>query len=72
MEREVLGELTELARYEVPKKIMLLEHDFTVESGDLTPTLKVKRRVVEKKYQREIDAVYTDASKRISVMSSGI
>lgn len=63
MEREVLDQLTELAKYEVPKKILLLEHDFTVESGDLTPTLKVKRRVVEKKYQREIDALYEDAAK---------
>jgi long-chain acyl-CoA synthetase len=73
MEKEVLSELSELAKYEVPKKILLLEHDFTVESGDLTPTLKVKRRVVEKKYQREIDAIYDDAAKgRISEMSSGI
>ncbi len=63
MEQEVQGELQELAKYERPKKILLLEHDFTIESGDLTPTLKVKRRVVEKKYQREIDALYEEAEK---------
>lgn len=63
MEKEVLATLTELAKYEMPKKVLLLEHDFTIESGDLTPTLKVKRRVVEKKYQREIDAAYADADK---------
>jgi long-chain acyl-CoA synthetase len=61
VEREVLGMLDGLARYETPKKIMLLELDFTVESGDLTPTLKVKRRVVERRYQREIDALYLEA-----------
>ncbi len=65
MEQEVLGALTGLASYEMPKKLLLLEHDFTIESGDLTPTLKVKRRVVEKKFQREIDALYQDAEKEM-------
>ncbi|MFI5279835.1 MAG: AMP-dependent synthetase/ligase [Gemmatimonadales bacterium] len=60
MEREVMEPLADLAKYEIPKKILLLENDFTIESGDLTPTLKVKRRVVEKKYQREIDALYQE------------
>ena len=60
MEREVGKMLTELARYETPKKILLLEHDFSIENGDLTPTLKVRRRIVEKKYQRQIDALYAD------------
>jgi long-chain acyl-CoA synthetase len=61
MEREVMAPLAGLAKYEMPKKVLLLEHDFTIESGDLTPTLKVKRRVVEKKYQRQIDALYQEA-----------
>jgi len=60
MEREVFRQLEGLARYEMPKKVMLLEHDFSIESGDLTPTLKVRRRVVEKKYQRKIDALYAE------------
>ena len=60
MEREVGKMLTELAKYETPKKILLLEHDFSIENGDLTPTLKVRRRIVEKKYQRQIDALYAD------------
>jgi long-chain acyl-CoA synthetase len=67
MEREVMEPLAELAKYEMPKRILLLEHDFTIESGDLTPTLKVKRRVVEKKYQREIDAIYQEAEKEGAV-----
>jgi long-chain acyl-CoA synthetase len=60
MEREVLKTLTGLATYETPKKVLLLERDFSIESGDLTPTLKVRRRVVERKYQRQIDALYRE------------
>ena len=62
MEREVFRQLEGLAKYEMPKKVMLLEHDFSIESGELTPTLKVRRRVVEKKYQRKIDALYAEGA----------
>jgi long-chain acyl-CoA synthetase len=58
MEREVMGSLRELAKFEMPKKVILLENDFTIEAGELTPTLKVKRRVVEKRYKDLIDRVY--------------
>ena len=60
MEREVLKMLHDVASYETPKKILLLENDFSIENGDLTPTLKVRRRIVEKKYQRQIDALYLE------------
>ncbi len=58
VEREVMSMLKELAKFETPKKVVLLENDFTIESGELTPTLKVKRRVVEKRYKDLIDAAY--------------
>jgi long-chain acyl-CoA synthetase len=58
MEREVMSTLHDLAKFETPKKVLLLEQDFTIEAGELTPTLKVKRRVVEKRYKDLIDAVY--------------
>ena len=58
MEREVIGELRDLAKFEMPKKVALLERDFTIESGELTPSLKVKRRQVEKNYKDTIDRVY--------------
>src|SRR6058998_1134002 len=61
LEREVMGGLRDLAKFEMPKKIVLLERDFTIESGELTPTLKVKRRAVEKNYKAVIDRVYADA-----------
>ena len=61
MEREVMGGLHDLAKFEMPKKIVLIERDFTIESGELTPSLKVKRRQVEKNYKDLIDRVYAEA-----------
>ena len=60
MEKEVHATLGGLASFETPKKIALLEQDFSIESGELTPTLKVKRRVVDRNYKAMIDALYTD------------
>jgi long-chain acyl-CoA synthetase len=60
VEREVMSRLEGLARFEVPKKIALLEHDFSIERGELTPTLKVKRRVIDRQYKALIDSLYTD------------
>jgi long-chain acyl-CoA synthetase len=60
MEKEVLGQLGSLARFEMPKKVALLEHDFSIERGELTPTLKVKRRVIDKTYKPVIDALYVE------------
>jgi long-chain acyl-CoA synthetase len=58
MEKEVRGQFEGLASFETPKKIALLEHDFTLERGELTPTLKVKRRVIEKTYASVIEGLY--------------
>jgi len=58
MEKEVLGQLEGLANYEMPKKIGLLEHDFSLERGELTPKLSVKRRVIDRTYQQLIDGLY--------------
>ena len=60
MEKEVSEELQGLARFEMPKKIALLENDFSIERGELTPTLKVKRRVIDQSYKNVIDALYVD------------
>jgi long-chain acyl-CoA synthetase len=59
MEREVIGGLDNFAHFEKPKKVVLLEQDFTIDSGELTPTLKVKRRTVDRKFRALIDAAYT-------------
>lgn len=61
MESEIQVHLKGLAHFEVPKKFEFLEHDFTVERGELTPKLSVKRRVIEKAYKERIDQLYADA-----------
>jgi long-chain acyl-CoA synthetase len=67
MEKEVFRELEGLARFEMPKKIGLLEHDFTVERGELTPTLKVKRRVIDRQYKDIIDGLYQEEAEPAAV-----
>jgi len=58
MEKEVAEELAGAAHFEIPKKIGLLEQDFSIERGELTPTLKVKRRAIDKHYKTLIDSLY--------------
>jgi long-chain acyl-CoA synthetase len=48
-----------LNRWETIKKWELLDHDLSVESGELTPSMKVKRNVVEDNYKEKIDAFYS-------------
>jgi long-chain acyl-CoA synthetase len=60
MEREMVKNLRDLAHFEMPKKVLLLVRDFSIESGELTPTMKVKRRVVEKNYKDQIERLYTE------------
>ena len=62
IEKEVAGKLVGLAKFETPKKVAVLEHDFSIDSGELTPTLKVKRRVIDKTYRDVIDRLYQDES----------
>jgi long-chain acyl-CoA synthetase len=61
MDKEVGKQIAGLAKFEAPKKIALLENDFSVERGELTPTLKVKRRVIDRDYKALIDALYDEA-----------
>ncbi len=51
----------DLAHYEQIKRFILLPHPFTMESGELTNTLKVRRRAVYEHYARQIDKIYADA-----------
>ena len=60
MDREVRKTLRDLAQFEIPKKLLLIATDFSVESGELTPTLKVKRRAVERNYASQIEELYRD------------
>ncbi len=40
------------------REFTLVEHEFTLEGGELTPTMKVKRFAINRKYKAEIDAMY--------------
>jgi len=48
-----------LPKYSTVKKFALLRNEFTLESGELTPTLKVKRRVIQRKYHDVIEDLYS-------------
>jgi long-chain acyl-CoA synthetase len=60
-ERQIAQFTTELAQYERVKRVVLLEHEFTIDGGELTPTLKVKRRVIDEKYRDVIERLYSEA-----------
>ena len=50
-----------LARYETLKKILLVADEFTANDGTLTPTFKLRRKVVEERYRKEIDELYSES-----------
>jgi len=56
--RTVEEKNTTLQSYAKIKKFTILPADFTMEGGELTPTLKLKRRVVAEKYRQELEALY--------------
>ena len=62
-ERQIVAATVKLAKYESVKKIVLLENELTVDGGELTPTLKVRRRIVDEKYKDVIDKIYDDDGK---------
>ncbi|HLY10212.1 MAG TPA: long-chain fatty acid--CoA ligase [Planctomycetota bacterium] len=49
-----------LAHHEQIKRFELIPTEFSIEGGELTPTLKVRRRIVEQKYKSVIDAIYAE------------
>lgn len=56
----------DLSQFERIKKIALLPREFTIESGELTPTMKVKRKVVEEQWKAEIARLYDDRERGIA------
>ena len=59
----VIGALNdELARFETIKKFLLVAEDFSIANGTMTPSMKVRRRMVEERYRAEIDALYAEES----------
>jgi len=60
IESEVDRRTPDLSPYEKIKKIALLDREFEIEKGEITPTLKVKRNIIEEKYKDLIDALYKE------------
>jgi len=54
-----------LMSYETIKKFAILPSDFTIEGGELTPSMKVKRKFVEQKYKEVLDSFYSDSLQSI-------
>ena len=56
-----------LARYETLKKVLLVPDEFTANDGALTPTFKLRRKVIEERYRKQIDDLYREAEEVFSV-----
>ena len=59
VQRDVASLTSELADYERIRRIALLPNEFTIDNGELTPTLKVKRRVIDEKFGELIEELYS-------------
>jgi long-chain acyl-CoA synthetase len=66
IERQIAQHTANLSQYEKVKKFVLIENEMTVDGGELTPTLKLRRRIVDEKYKSVIDKMYDDAEKERS------
>ena len=60
-ERQIAEATKGLASFETVKKVALLERELTVDGGELTPTMKLKRRVIDEKYKPTIDSIYSES-----------
>jgi long-subunit acyl-CoA synthetase (AMP-forming) len=70
LERQVEAVNARLARYETVRKFALLPRELTVEDGELTPTLKLKRRVIHERHRDAIESLYAQAATASSTAGS--
>ena len=62
MEKEIEKYQEDFARFEKVKKFILLSEPLTIENGELTPSLKIKKEIVKNKFKNEIEALYSEVS----------
>jgi long-chain acyl-CoA synthetase len=55
-----------LARFEKMKRVLVVAEEFTPENGSMTPTMKLRRKVIEDRYRRQIDDLYTQAEATVT------
>src|SRR6202049_1168490 len=65
-EKIVEGVNGNLARFEKLKRVMIVPDEFTPDNGALTPTMKLKRKVIEERYRRQIEDLYAQAEGSVS------
>ncbi len=65
VEGDVFPRVADFARYERPKRTLLVADPFTVDNGQLTPTLKAKRRVIAGLYAQRVEQVYREAEQEM-------
>ena len=70
LDRQIQDLNGKLARVQTIKKFVVLPNDLTIEGGELTPTMKVKRKVVNEKYKKEIESMYAEAEVSASAAAS--
>ena len=62
---DIVGRVNrDLGRHEMLKKILLVPHEFNSDDGTLTPTMKIRRRVIEERYSRQIGELYEERTKQ--------
>ena len=61
IQHEVDERNKQLASFETIKKFIIVPQDFSIESGELTPTLKIKRKVITQRYQEQLEALYEES-----------
>jgi long-chain acyl-CoA synthetase len=71
IQREVTALTAELSDYERIRRVALLPEELTIDGGELTPTLKVKRNVIDDKFGELIDRLYGSTSGRTSDVTEG-
>ena len=57
VQRDAVEFTRELSDYERVKKVYLLSREFSIDKGEMTPTLKIKRSVIDEKYEEAIDEI---------------
>jgi long-chain acyl-CoA synthetase len=64
---EIVEEVNQnLAKFEKLKRVLLVADEFTANDGTLTPTMKLRRRVIEERYRRQIDELYARAEATVN------
>lgn len=69
VEKQIAEINKSLARVQTIKKFTIVPKDFSIEGGELTPTMKVKRKVVNEKYKKEIEEMYAEPQDAVAAAS---